>query len=548
MAQFTNQPVGLPGISSGSAVWGDYDHDGDLDILISGTTNGFSSGVITQIYRNDNGQFIDIRADLPGLIYVSAAWGDYDNDGDLDFVLTGWDPAVTNNITRIYQNDGGVFTDLQANLPGGAAGSVAWGDLDNDGDLDLLITGQLPPIVWAARIYWNDHGKFTNFTTLPVVQYQGGVALGDFDNDGDLDILMTGHGAGTVVLRNEGHGVFTNIAAGLPPVFISSAAWGDYDNDGFLDILLAGDNDAGGLTRIYRNNGDGTFTDIRADLAPVVDCAVAWGDYDNDGAMDVAITGGGPGVGGRLTRIYHNDNGSFTNFFDVQGAWFGSVALGDYNNDGNLDILLSGYAYTPVYANICWLYRNNGINKNSPPTAPSRLSASVASNTVVLDWGTAADAETPTAGLTYNLRVGTTPGGSEIVPPHSSSLTGLRYLPAFGNMQHQTNAIFKNLAPGLYYWGVQAVDTSFAGGPFSTERFFLVGNRPHLLSVEAQSGGGFRTEALGAPNAAYTLEASADLQTWTSSGLMTTSGSDGHFSFFLPPSGNERRFFRAKVP
>jgi len=143
MAQFTDQPVELAGISSGCAVWGDYDQDGDLDILISGTTNGFSSGVITQIYRNDNGQFIDIRADLAGLIYVSAAWGDYDNDGDLDLVLTGWDPAVTNNITHVYRNDGGVFTDLRANLPGGAAGSVAWGDLDNDGDLDLGLCSKI---------------------------------------------------------------------------------------------------------------------------------------------------------------------------------------------------------------------------------------------------------------------------------------------------------------------------------------------------------------------------------------------------------------------
>ena len=188
--------------------------------------------------------FTDIDADLTGVTGCVVAWCDYDNDGDLDILITGEDSPF-HITTKIYRNDGNeIFTDIIANVIGVSLGSVAWGDYDNDGDSDILISGQIAPFVVTTRIY-----------------------------------------------RNDGNNTFTNINANLPGVYTCSVAWGDFDNDGDLDIVLSGYSASGCITKVYRNEGDGIFTDIQANLLGVQWSAVAWGDYDNDQDLDILLTG-----------------------------------------------------------------------------------------------------------------------------------------------------------------------------------------------------------------------------------------------------------------
>lgn len=176
---------------------------------------------------------------IPGAYYSSVAWGDYDNDGDLDFLLMG------SGTVKIFRNDSGVFTDINAGLASISMGSAEWGDYDNDGDLDILITGSS-----KTYIYRNDSGTFT---------LQSG-------------IILTG-------------------------VSLGSGKWGDYDNDGDLDILLAGNSNTGAISKIYRNNGDNTFTEQTGiSLIGVISSSVAWGDYDNDGNLDILLTGNNSSV------------------------------------------------------------------------------------------------------------------------------------------------------------------------------------------------------------------------------------------------------------
>ena len=120
---FVDITAGLEGARHSSVAWGDYDNDGDLDILLTGYT---SSEVISRVYANDAGTFTDITAGLEGVWHSSVAWGDYDNDGDLDILLTG----ITGSgyISRVYANDAGTFTDITAGLEGVRYSSVAWGD------------------------------------------------------------------------------------------------------------------------------------------------------------------------------------------------------------------------------------------------------------------------------------------------------------------------------------------------------------------------------------------------------------------------------------
>jgi hypothetical protein len=423
--------------------WGDYDNDGRLDFLLTGLTN--SSAGLSQLWRNTGSGFTNVPiSGLPGIYHSSVAWGDYDNDGRPDFLLTGLNGST--RISQLRRNTGSGFINVPiAGLPGVFYGSVAWGDYDNDGRLDFLLIGTTDNFITTVSQLWRNTGS--GFTNVPISGLpgvcNGSVAWGDYDNDGRLDFLLTGNtntsSAGISQLwRNTGSG-FTNVPiAGLPGVISGSTAWGDYDHDGRLDFLLTGNNGSTYISQLWRNTGNG-FSNVTANVVPNLPgvdlSSVAWGDYDNDGKLDILFTG----------------------------------------QDIHLDIA-------------CGVWRNNLPSSNSPPGAPVGLSATTLGKTVALNWSPPADDTTPATGLSYNVRIGSTPGASDVLAPMALT-NGFRLLPAFGNMQTGTNAVqdVSGLAPGrTYYWSVQAVDTSFAGSAFAAEgQLFtvpLVVNPTHFSS------------------------------------------------------------------
>ena len=464
LAQFTDMSAGLDGVVYSSAAWGDYDNDGDLDVLLAGLAAG---GIrIAKVYQNTGSGFTDIGAGLTGVEYCAVAWGDYDNDGDLDILLAGR-TAIAAFTTKIYQNNGGSFSDIGAGLPGTWENSAAWGDYDNDGDLDFLLTGFHSGVNYIANVYQNNGGDFTNIGAgLAGAPYSdNSEAWGDYDNDGDLDLLLVGFDSGynnfARIYKNTG-GSFTDIGAGLTGVANSSAAWGDYDNDGDLDLLLTG-MDAGYniIAKIYQNTG-GNFTDIGASLTGVAFGSVAWGDYDNDGDLDLLI------AGSDLAKVYQNTGSGFTDIgANLAGIADGSAAWGDYDNDGDLDLLLTGGGTAKVY-------QNTGSVFNTVPIAPTNLSQSVSGTSVTFSWNASSDAQTPSAGLTYNLMVGAIANGVDINSPMAEVGTGYRRVVQMGGANHNTSWTLNNLVDGNYFWRVQAVDQAFAGSPFSAEGTFNI--------------------------------------------------------------------------
>lgn len=155
----------------------------------------------------------------------------------------------------------------------------------------------------------------------------------------------------------------------------------------------------------------------------------------------------------------------------LTGVGVSSVAWGDYDNEGDLDILLTGDTGSELISRV---YRNDLSTPNTPPGAPTSLSQSVLRTVATLSWSAANDAETPAAGLTYNLRVGTAPGSGDVVSGMVDPTTGYRRVARLGNANHNQSWDIEFPGLGTYYWSVQAMDTAFEGGPFAEEQTVVV--------------------------------------------------------------------------
>lgn len=541
---------GLPGVADGSVAWADYNKDGWMDVLLAGNTG--STGYVAGVYRNNgDGTFTDIGLGLPGLVYAAVAWTDYDGDGELDFLLTG-QTGPGARIARIYRNLGnGAFADIDAGLTGVAFGAVAWGDYDQDGRPDLLLAGRTQdwPDTSVCQLFHNGGGSFSNvYAGLPGF-YAGSVAWGDFDNDGDLDILLTGwtgNSALARIFRNDGHGVFTDIQAGFPQVSSGWAAWGDHDNDGNLDVLLMGQlSQTSYLLQLYRNNGDGSFSNINTGIPQFAADIVLWGDYDNDGFNDILMTGekiisSTPDTVNRSLYVFRNDHhGTFTALnLGLPEVWNSTAAWADFDNDGRLDFLVTGNTRNGASAR---LYRNNTPLANHPPAVPTNLVVDVSSNTAVFRWSAVRDRDSEMSGLNYNLWVGRLGDGEQTVPPLALA-DGTRLVAQPGNVGAAPSWTLTNLKPASYYWSVQAIDVGFAGSAFAAvERFEI--RSPAVIRIVRDGPAAFRLQGSGTPGVTYILESSLNLLQW---GPITnlTAGSDGLFEHLETSVIWPSRFYR----
>ncbi|MYC75006.1 tetratricopeptide repeat protein [Candidatus Poribacteria bacterium] len=358
-------------------------------------------GFITPNSVKEDSPFIDVASDLK-MDKVDggrgSAWGDYDNDGDLDIVAVG-----TYQPHALFRNNGdGTFTNT-ADQAGIADSRGGWGslfaDYNNDGYPDLYITrGGWSGPAENTLYHNNGDGTFTDIThTAGVADPQSSfcAAWADYDNDGYLDLYIAdgviGDGAANVLYRNNGDGTFTNTAAvaGVADTGNSlGTAWGDYDKDGHIDLHIV---NFGQSNVLYRNNGDGTFTDVTPTTGmnlPVTDPFVTFFlDVDNDADLDIfisnsgsfqafiagQITGTAPHDGDRQVLYRNNGDGTFTDVTRESGLYHAFGAMGanfeDINSDGYLDIYLATGAPQMGRLERDALFRNNGDGTFTDATA-----------------------------------------------------------------------------------------------------------------------------------------------------------------------------------
>ena len=480
--------------------WGDYDNDGDADLALAGRdVDGISRGLV---YRNDSGILSENSSiGLQGVQDGSLAWGDLDNDGDLDLALTGGDQSG-NRYTHLYRNrlesnDFAVTLNSVENLPQLAASHVGWGDYDNDGDLDLALMGNIPGDR-VAGIFRNEGGSFSQDTSQVMTGLDNGhLAWGDYDNDGDLDLVTTGQSDNqgnslTVLYQNSSGGILlVDERSSLPGLLVSGVSWGDLDSDGDLDLGMTGLANSGFLTSVYINNGTGVLTDAGVNLSAAAASELAWGDFDNDGDMDLALSG--QAATGRVLQVYRNQSGAFDPVpMDVLlGVDFSTVTWVDYDNDFDLDLVSSGRATLDNVTFLPITRANDNLesrfNPNRLPNIPENPAASTQGSQVTLSWSPSSDLNsTPDHAITYALRVGTEAEPDRVV-------SGSRSV-GHGAIRKSTH-VLQGLESGNYIWAVRAIDNGLASSDWSTQHAFIVDTiKPVVDSVDVQP------RALGSAN------------------------------------------------
>lgn len=290
--EFVRVKNAFPPLHRGASAKGDYDNDGDDDIIISGFTS--NKQLILKLYRNEGSyNFTVVKDYFTPVSEGSIDWGDFDNDEDLDIIITG--KEFNNKLsTKIYRNDKGIFSEMDFGIPGVYGGSVDWGDFDNDGDLDILITGDAGETPYTA-IYKYENGRYLKLAQSIVQLWESEAKWGDLDNDGNLDFFISGADKNgnpvTYAYKNEANMVFSGIQLAVRPLKRATVDLGDYDADGDLDVLITGESLERSYTNVYRNNRGFNFENIVAGLPGVTNGLAKWGDYDSDGDLDILLAG-----------------------------------------------------------------------------------------------------------------------------------------------------------------------------------------------------------------------------------------------------------------
>lgn len=622
----------FPGWEDMRSAWGDFDADGDLDVVLMG---GTATGPMTKLFINDPssaarpiafGEAVTNPA-LPQLQDGALAWGDMDNDGDLDLALTGSvraAPAAPGELRlHILRNNGpGAFSAVQFAETAFSPlftrchlGCLSWGDVEHDGDLDLFVSGMAwnPATNRAdlpfARIYRNYQGNLDPDSSLLLLpdgtaremlaaeplpalgMHIGGVTWTDVDRDSWMDFILADAlferdaSVGLEVAygqqvwlkwreRDWGRGdpgtdpalrdLRSRIQSGLVsrlgqpmkglPLFeygTGISTWdpdlgrlsftdlfgtssrasgaGDWDGDGRVDLMFPGYIDGGGalgsLTKVLRQDGRGRADDFLPGFFPLNDpplgdhpdfqpstCTSA--DLLNEGRhqwLANVFAGSGDTIAGlpEFSVLGHDPAFGLSPMTfpgGITARFRGALDAVDIDRNGRLELFVSGK--DEMFQEGTELYEHTG-SVNTAPTAPAGLTEEVTHSRVKFSWSASTDGETRPEALRYAVRLRRQGEEPKLLVAPGATAAGVRLLPGLDGTLSTTYFVFSphyfnELTPvpdGLYFWTVQSVDSAGKGSPFAPERSFRIGpppNTPPVATGEHRADLAWRDAAMDA--------------------------------------------------
>jgi hypothetical protein len=380
----------------------------------------------------------DTDLSLTPLQYSSMVWGDYNNDGEYDLLTCGAPGGVNTYSTILYLSNNSAsaanrLTNSNLDFIDVTECSLNFADLNKDNFSDIIVAGRYGTgnNQFVTAIYQNNNGNsFTNTYNITRIKF-GYTILGDVDNDGDLDLAMIGCSNGTSTqaeCSQKNASIYINNGTQL----IYNQTWSQ------------------NLTGVWKGN-------------------IVFGDYDNDGDLDLSLLGTtGQAHTDSISKLYKNNGTSFVEDTDniLPGIFWGASAFSDYDNDYDLDLIItgrneSGSATTTVYRSDA-----SQIINNTQPSAPTSVTAAYTNNQLIITWGDGSDTETPTPGLYYNLKAGSNSTNNNIV----SSKFAVSSNPTqgyYGNM-YQAKAKILNIPERCVFYSVQSLDTGMQKSEFST--------------------------------------------------------------------------------
>jgi hypothetical protein len=445
----------------------DYDNDGDVDFVGTGSkTEQYTNSVTTLMKNNGGKNFSPVPVVLKAGEQVE--WMDIDNDNDLDLFVVG---CIDGCGTYLYINRGNdVFEEAVTGM--GGAASISGRDFNLDGKIDVVLRKD-------TDFYFYKNMGNSVFTLLEKTDIDFSLTLAwtDFNNDGYPDFA-----SGNKLYRNNGDETFTTLDPGFINNGISTYLWADFDNDNDQDFVRHGssyvyNSSTSNFTythtlKVYENQGSNTFID-KGSLLGLVSMSTppVAADFDNDGDVDFVINGTKTSdeYSGYEAKIYwNNGNFSFAGENVNDGISYRYIfCAADFDNDLDVDFVLS-YPFLSTQRGL----ENKATTVATRPDAPVPSPVSISGDDFTLSWAAAHDAESPK--LLYNLYVKR--DGVFAITPQADITKGWSLVPGYANMESLLEQTFNTSSwpEGFYTWGTQAIDHEMNASLFSTESTFEI--------------------------------------------------------------------------